>query len=439
MKSRILFIALAVVLALSVGLIGCDGGGDIESDTIVIGMSRSTTGPGAIIHSSAFGAVYPAYIAKVNLAGGIDVDGTPFDMEAKVYNDNSEETKLIANTLTLIGDVGDGEVHTIFGPTSTHFIDVMAPYTNNGECVLMTVEGGATFLEESAYLPSWPYVFINLSFSDWCQLPSLAPILAGQGATTAYILWQNDAHGLEYLATAATEFPLAGITIVGNQSVLATDPGFNPAVILAAVNATAPDVVCVFAYPGEIMGITGAAITLGYNFDGWVTGPGANFGWFGIGGGGFGPAAEGVLCFAVANNKTVVPGATLTMEELFNDIIAGGDPEGQDFWGHPLYWGALELWQDAVEAVGTVGPNGGFLIDQDDLKDEIASHNSLGTAVNTVLGPTYYTMFGSGSGGGVMACASHTGEIGQWQSGYVEVIDGSNNTSSIDYPKANWP
>lgn len=429
---KILFISLAVVLALSAGLVGCaDGGGVQPSDKIVIGMSRSTTGSLAIVHNSAFGVIYPAYIAQVNGAGGIVVDGTPFDIDVKILNDNSEDTKLIANTLTLIGDVADGEVHTIFGPTCTHFVDVMAPYTNNEGCVLMSVEGGATFLENPGYLPDWPYVFINLSFSDWCELPILSPMLAGAGASSAYVCWQNDAHGLEYLATAAAEFPSDGITIVGNQSVLATDPGFNPPAILAVINATNPDVVCLFCYPGEVMGITGTAIALDYNFDGWITGPGANFGWFGIGGGGFGPAAEGVMCFATANNKT-----SPAMENLYNNVIAGGNPEGHDFWGHPLYWGALELWQDAVEAVGYV-QGGGFMIDQDALKDEIASHNSLGTAVTTVLGPTYYTMFGTG--GGIMACASHPGEIGQWQSGYVEIIGGINTTASIVYPKANWP
>lgn len=298
----------------------------------------------------------------------------------------------------------------------------------------MTAEGGATFLEQPGYLPEWPYVFITLSFSDWRQLPVLAPLLNGAGATSAYILWQNDAHGLEYLATAAIEFPDAGITIVGNQSVLA-GPGFDPATILAAVNATNPDVVALFCYPGEIMGITGTAIGLGYNFDAWCTGPGANFGWFG---GAFGPLSEeGVICFAVANNETVVPGGDPTMEVLFNDILAGGVVAGQDFWGHPLYWAAMQIWQAAVTAVGALADDGKFIIDQDDLRAELASYISAGTGVTTCLGPTYYTMFGTG--GGILAYQCHSGEIGQWQSGYVQIIGGNIPTATIDYPKANWP
>jgi ABC-type branched-subunit amino acid transport system substrate-binding protein len=443
-KNKVLLILIAAVLAVSLVVTGCPPPGGGLSDTIVIGMSRSTTGPLAIIHQSAFGSVYPTYIQVVNDAGGVTVGSTAFDLEAKVLNDNSEETKLIANANALVDDVAAGEVHTIFGPTSTHFIDVMAPIINNGDCVLMTVEGGATFLEAPGYLPDWPYVFINLSFSDWYQLPILAPLLVGagndgdgDGVDTVYYFWQNDAHGLEYTATAWATFPAAGITHVGNASVLhAGGPDYNS--LVAAANATGADAVMCFCYPDELMGLTSAAIGGGYDFDVWLVGPGGCFGWFGDPTPvspplppGYGSNANGIMTFAVANNKT-----SPAMENLFNNILGGGELGFQDMWGHPLYWAALEVWQDAVEAVGSDNDGEGFSISQDDLRDEIASHNSLGTAVNTVLGPTYYTQFGSG--GHMMAYQCHTGEIGQWQSGYLEVIGGNNVTASVIYPKPNW-
>ena len=431
---KILFVSLAVILALSVGLVGCGGGGGggggtTGSTKIVIGMSRSLTGSLAVVHSSAFGAIYPTYINMTNTAGGIPIGNKTFQVEAKVLNDNSEAGKLQTHITALTNDVEDGDVHTIFGPTCTYFIDLAAPICNDADVVLMTAEGGATFLESPGYLPDWPYVFITLSFSDWYQLPVLAPLLNGAGATSAYIFWQNDAHGLEYLATAGAVFPGAGITLVGNASVLATDPGFNPAALLAAANATNPDVVCVFAYPGEIMALTGTAIGLGYQFDAWCTGPGANFGWFKDA---FGPGSEaGVICFAVANNKT-----SPAMANLFNSVFAGGVVAGQDFWGHPLYWAAMQIWQAAVTAVGAQADDGNFVINQTALKNKLASYNSPGTGVTTCLGTTYYTMFGTG--GGILAYQCHTGEVGQWQSGYVEVIGGNNVTGSIVYPKPNW-
>ena len=417
---------------------------------VVIGMSRSLTGPLAIIHQSAFGAIYPLYIQMVNDAGGITVDDTSCLVEAYVLNDNSEDSKLIGNTLDLIdyASVGDGYVQTIFGPTCTRMIDVMAPYCNNQDCVLMTAEGGATFLEEPGYLPYWPYVFITLSFSDWYQLPVLAQMLAeahqayygGNATPTAYIFWQDDAHGEEYLATATTEFPAAGIDIVGNASVLDTlSPDYLT--LVAAANAASPDVVCCFCYPDEVCGLTEAAIDLNFNVDAWVTGPGGNFGWF-AGPDGVGAAAEGVICFATANNKT-----SDDMEWLFNEVL---EPEvgleGQDFWGHPLYWAALQIWQNAVETVGYFSRWWDLVMPQDELRDELASYNSYANGVDTVLGRIWYTMLGDG--GGILAYECHPGEIGQWQDGYVEIVGYENITNdlpnyvvtaNLTYPKPAWP
>ena len=452
MRNRVFLISVAVVLAISLVVVGCDGWYP-PSLYIVIGMSRSMTGPLAIIHTSAFGAIYPLYIQMVNDAGGINVGGTPGWVHTKVYSDNSEERRLIAYTNALLDNVEDGEVCTIFGPTSAHMIDVMAPITNNGECVLMTAEGGAAFFHsDPTKLPSWPYVFVNSSFADWNQLPVLAQMLAeahqacygGNATPTAYIFWQDDAHGLDYLNEANIFFPANGITIVGNASVLDTlSPDY--ATLVATANATSPDVVCLFCYPDEVCGLTEAAIgPPTYNFDAWVTGPGGNFGWFG-GPGGVGVAAEGVICFATANNKT-----SEDMEWLFNDVL---EPEvgleGLDFWGHPLYWAALQIWQNAVEEVGQVGePAGDFLrlvVDQDELRDELASYNSYANGVDTVLGRTWYTMFGDG--GGILAYECHPGEVGQWQDGYVEIIGYGNITDDLPnyvvtanftYPKPVW-
>jgi len=53
-----------------------------------------------------------------------------------------------------------------------------------------------------------------------------------------------------------------------------------------------------------------------------------------------------------------------------------------------------------------------------------------------------------GDGGGMLAYQSHTGEIGQWQNGYVEIVgyediaDDLPNyvvTAGLTYPKPPWP
>jgi hypothetical protein len=468
---KVLFISLAVVLALSVGLIGCDGGngGPTPSDKIVIGASRSITGPLAVIHLTAFKPIADAYdlfVDTIRDPSGINVDGTYFPLEFKFLNDGSIDATLVSHINSLIDEVEDGTVHTIFGPTSTHQIDVVAPITNEAGVVLMTAEGGATSLMEEGYLDSWPYVFVTLSFSNWYELPVLAPLLKEAGASSAYVYWQFDDHGTEYLASAADYFPAVGISLVGNSSILDTaGPDYDSEIEKA--NTASPDVVCCFCYPDEIVGLTQAAIGKDYNFNAWVTGPGGNFGFFGRPSScpsppfppSFGAQAEGIMCFAVANNKT-----SPAMAGLFNNFltipefaIPDADICGTDFWGHPLYWAAMEIWENAVTEVGTVdAESGGFLIDQDALKDELAGYNSEGNGISTVLGTTWYTLFGTG--GGILAYECHTGEIGQWQDGYIEVVAPSqvlnessalvdigtflpnytNTTATFNYPKANW-
>jgi len=480
----ILFISLAVVLALSVGLIGCEGEGPgpegpTPSETIVIGASRSMTGSLAIIHQTAFGPIADAYdlfVDTVRDPTGINVDGTYFPLEFRFLNDGSIDATLVSHINTLIGDVEDGTVHTIFGPTSTHQIDVVAPITNEAGVVLMTAEGGATSLMEPGYLDTWPYVFVTLSFSNWYELPVLATLLDEAGASTAYVYWQFDDHGTEYLESAGTYFPAAGISLVGNSSVLDTlSPDYDAEIEKA--QAASPDVVCCFCYPDEIFGLTGAAIGKDYNFNAWVTGPGGNFGFFGRPSAcpspfppSFGAQAEGVTCFAVANNKT-----SPAMQGLFNNFltipefaIPDADICGTDFWGAPLYWAGMQIWENAIMEAGTVDAGtGGFLIDQDALQAELHGYDSEPNGVSTVLGTTWYTLFpraeypmgpAVGSGGGILAYECHTGEIGQWQDGYVEVVAPSqvldeslslvdigtflpnytNTTAVFNYPKPDW-
>jgi ABC-type branched-subunit amino acid transport system substrate-binding protein len=432
-KNKVLLIFLAAVVASSLGLSGCCPTGP---NTIVVGMSRSLTGCCAIIRNSAFGALYPQYFDYINTPG-IDVNGTYFNVEVKVLNDNSDPAILIANTYDLIEDINVNEtVHFLFGSSCPCFVELQAPIANKAGVVLMTFEGGTASLRNN--LPSWPYVFMHQSFADRNQLQVLAPILAAEGADSAYIFWEYDCYGTDYLNEAATYFPDNNIAIVGNMSVTSCNLS-APEILLATANASGPDVVCCFCYPDGVFGLTREAIDGGYNFNAWVTGLGGNFGWFGSSSG-IGSCADGVICFATANRKTD-NNAIDGMKWLYDTMLTPLGLVGQDFWGHPLYWAGLQMWQDAVEAVGIHNKNGlsnCFGIDQTAFKNQLASYDGSSSTANvtTVLGDTWYEMFGSG--GGILHYECHPGEIGQWQSGYVEIIGGNVVTAPIQYPKPNW-
>jgi hypothetical protein len=128
---------------------------------------------------------------------------------------------------------------------------------------------------------------------------------------------------------------------------------------------------------------------------------------------------EGVTCFATANRAT-----SPAIKDMYDKLYTGKPEEINDWWGHPLYWAAVDIWKAAVEKVGKV--------DQKMLRDTLATEK-----LNTVLGPTWFTMFGDG--GGLMAKECHPGEIGQWQNGVCEIVGGNITSAPFEYPKPAWP
>ena len=224
---------------------------------------------------------------------------------------------------------------------------------------------------------------------------------------------------------AEAEFARVGLAINASvsHSFGSREAEFTP--LIQAAKANGCDVFCAFTYPDEVWAVTRTAIDEEYDPGAFVCGPGANFGLYAA------PPysglnvtqVEGVMCFAVSNYDTPKPaGATITMAEMYDKIAYAvetrlGAPHesgiGQgvlDWWGHPCYWAALEMWKAAVEQVGYVS--------QSKLKDALA-----GTKAHPLP-----TVFGTDlvhdirDRGGIMAYECHTGEIGQWINGVVEII-----------------
>ncbi|MBA7465981.1 hypothetical protein ES707_01153 [subsurface metagenome] len=407
-----LFLILVVVVLVSALILGgcakpAPAPAPPEKDSIVVGMSRPLSGPLAVIGDSAFRPVYETFIAEVNADGGIYVEeyGKKLPIELIIYDDKSDVGTMTRLTEKLILE---DKVDFLWPACGTAFIFAQAPIANKYEYVLLTAEGGATSIKDM--LPSLPYVFVSLSFSDWYQLPVLADILAEKGAKTAYIVYIADLHGIEYSGVAGIEFPKRGIDIVGVKSVPPDIKDLSP--IIKEAKASGADVFCCFAYPDQILPATGTSMALGYNPKAWLGGPGVNFGFYHAA---FGPAVEGIMGFTTFSRKTS-PAAN----ELADKLYAGKPEEVQDWWGHPLYWASLEFWKQAIEKAGT--------LDQNKIRDIIATET-----FDTVLGPTWFE-------NGLLAKESHTGEIGQWQNGVFEVVGPKDKaTADFIYPKPEWP
>jgi branched-chain amino acid transport system substrate-binding protein len=419
--SKKILIIVSVIALLAVGLLAACGGDEEEpvvvKDSIVVGAARPLSGAWASIGDVAFGPVMTLWEAEVNGAGGIYVEdyGKKLPIEYLIYDDTSDLGTMVRLTEKLIVE---DEVDVLFPACGSSMIQAQGPIANKYSMVYLTAEGGATTMKDVLY--GLPYVFVNLSFSDWYQLPVFADMLAAAGAETVYMVNMADVYGVEYGGVSTIEFNRVGLDIVGNVTIPLFPDDFEP-IIKAAADAD-PDVFCVWGYPWIVLPAIAESMAQGFNPDCWIGGPGANFASCQAA---YGDAIiEGISCFAVANRKT-----SPEFEAYYDAIAALTGEESLDWWGHPFYQPLVEIWQTAIEETGT--------LDQDTIRDYIAANH-----FNTILGDTYYTMFGSG--GGMLAYQTHPGEIGQWQSGICEIVGGGDwpatvLTADFIYPKPVWP
>jgi branched-chain amino acid transport system substrate-binding protein len=380
-------------------------------DKILVGMSRPLSGPLAIIGDSAFRPIYETWVPRVNDEGGIYVEeyGKKLPIELLIYDDTSDPGTMASLTEKLILE---DKVDFLWPACGTSFVFAQAPIANKYGYVLLTAEGGATQIKDM--LPSLPYVFVTLSFSDWYQLPVLADILAAQGTTTAFVTYIADLHGIEYSGVAGIEFPKKGIEIVGVKSLPPDIKDLSP--VIKEADASGADLFCCFAYPDQVMPATGTSIELGYNPKAWIGGPGVNFGFYHTA---FGPMVEGVLGFTA-----FARGSSPKLDEMADILYEGKPEEINDWWGHPFYWASVDIWKAAIEKAGT--------LDQEVIRYIIASA-SPDDPLDTVLGPTWFE-------NGLLAKETHPGEIGQWINGIFEVVGPTDKaTAELVYPKPAWP
>ncbi len=398
----------AVFLVLALVMIGSQGCGESKpaKDKIVVGMSRPLSGPEQAVGDSAFKPIYDTIVPMWNAEGGIYIEeyGKKLPIELKIYDNKSDIPTMTKQLEQLILQ---DKVDYIWAPESTAGIYAAAPIANKYQKVLLTMEGGATSLRD--ILPGMPYVFVSLSFSDWYEVPVLADLLAEKGVKTAYVVYIADLHGVEYSGVTGIEFPKRGIEIVASKSLPPEMTDFS--LIIKDAKASGADAFLCFGYPAQNLPVTAQMIELDYNPKVFLTGPGANFGFYHDS---FGEAVEGVMCWATWNRK-ISPALNEMADKLYGD-----KPEAlNDWWGHALYWGAMEFWKQAVEKAGT--------LDNVKLQEVMATSH-----FETVLGDTYFT-------NGLMDKESHPGEVGQWQNGIVEIVGGNQTTSEIIYPKPAWP
>jgi branched-chain amino acid transport system substrate-binding protein len=406
MWKRIAKYAVPIIICLIVILMvipSCNK--EAAKTTIKIGMARSLSGGLAVIGDSAFKPIYTAWIKEVNDAGGINVGGKMMKIETVIYDDKSDAATMTRLTEKLILE---DKVDFLWPACGTAMLFAQAPIANKYNYVLITAEGGATSLE--SMLPSMPYIFVTLSFSDWYEMPVLADMLKNKGVKSAYIVYISDLHGIEYNSVAGIEFGKAGIQILGTKAVPPDIKDLSP--VIKEAKASGADAFMCFAYPDQIMPATGTSMELNYNPKVWLGGPGVNFGFYHTT---FGPAIEGVMGWASWDRDS-----SPALKALADKLYTGQPEDINDWWGHSFYWAGLDMWKAAIEKAGS--------LDNTKIKDILLKEH-----MNTVLGDTWFE-------NGLLAKETHPGEVGQWINGVYHVV-GPVDKAHVQwvYPKPAWP
>jgi ABC-type branched-subunit amino acid transport system substrate-binding protein len=401
-----------VVLVLSVSLIGCGAApsGPTAPDYIYILASRSISGPLSVFEGTAMGPIYKYWRHVVNdVEGGIYVPeyGKKIPVYIDVKDDSSDMSTMTSNLHTYLAT---GKYVAAIGPCCTPFLEAAGPIASLYGIPLIGAEGGCTSVAEK--MADYPYMFSDLGFSNWNQVPALCAMLnawaakESDGKIDVYILSIDDLFGYEYTGQFE-EFSAnyTTIKIVGElkHPPFSTADVVGPQVEQAA--AAGADVLILNTYPPTPQEAVGYAISHGINFKGIVTGPAACYeGWYLS----FGANSLGV-CGYGAWNEYSTPALHDFAVSMVDWLATGmeGTPGRSlmDWWGGDYYYVGLQMLEKAIAAAGNYTPKA--------IRDVMATKK-----LQTILGETYYTTYDGtfpiGASGGLLAIACHVGEVGQW-------------------------
>ncbi len=385
-----------------------------SKDKIRIGASRSISGPLSFFEATAYGPNYKMWVKEVNAKGGIYVKeyGKRLPIELIVYDDKSDMgtmTRLLEKLIV------EDKVDFVLAPTSTAHLFAAISVTEKYKYILIGGEGGLSTIKDK--MKNTPYLFGNLSFSDWYQIPTLVPIYKQLGVKSVAIMYVDDLHGIEYSGTTKKEFKKAGIKVKMCKGVPLDIKDISP--LLKEAKKLDVDAFMSFTYPPISFDVVTQCQALGINFKSVLIGPGCNTETFiNVVGKN---AAEGVMGFGTSNVKTPVPGG----KQYVDMFLKYDRSENLDWWGDILYYAGLQMLEKSIEKAGT--------LNMKKVRDVMMTEK-----LDTLLGKTWYEQQGK-NGGGLLAIECYSGFIAQWQKGIFEILDKGKATAKPVYPKPDFP
>ena len=383
---------------------------DPSKTTITMSAVRPLSGSNVSFEYYNYGPVYKMWVDEVNAAGGIRVKeygNRQLKIELITYDDTSDVgvmTDLLIKTMT------QDKVDFVLSPCSTANLQAAAPIFDEYGYLMLGAEGGGT--DTRPLYDQYEDAFFTTSFSVH-QIPKMAELFNELGIKKVFITYMQDAHGLEYLETTEEEFPKYGIEF---EAVAAPWDFADMTPIITQAMDSGADAFVAFCYPPWNASLISTAISMGYNPNAFLVGPGGSQQSFYDEAGGL--AIDGLM-FEGAWSVNSGP-AFADFAERIATYYADEATWGPEWWGTAGYWGAMEMLQIAIEETGT--------LDNAVVADYL--HNN---AIETSLGTMQFENH-------ELTLDSWAGQIGQYINGVAEVIDvGAKRTADPVYPKPAWP
>lgn len=346
---------------------------------------------------------YDLWMETVNAAGGIYVKEYDKKIPVEIirYDDKSDVGTTVKLTEKFLLD---DKVHFILPPwgTASHF--AIAPIVTKYKSPVVGITASSVKLRELA--PKVPYLFIMLNQPAEMGA-ALVELCKELGVKNAAVIHHTDLHGIEFAGNVVPQLAVTGIDVALYKSYPLGAKDLST--LLKNVKAIDVDALIAFSYPPETFLITEQAKTIGLNPKLFYATVGVAYPSYRDK---FGKeTVEGIMGAGVWNPNLPYKG----VREWYDRYVKrwGEEP---DRWGTAGGYATVEVMQKAIEIAGTLDP--------EKVRDVIASEQ-----FETVLGPVKFeNQFNT----------FYPGQVGQWQNGEFEVVDGKTRTAKPIYPKPAW-
>jgi branched-chain amino acid transport system substrate-binding protein len=279
-EKKLLFIPLALLLAVSLVAIGCPNPPATTTppattpshttpaqttpalpakDDIFLGQAISLSGPNAA--GAKITQIDPVdmWIEEVNNAGGIYVEeyGKALPLRLVRYDDTSDVGTQVKLTEKLILE---DKVDFILGPWSTAMWFAIAPTVNKYKYPVL-----APTVDSIQLRDMWqeiPYLFIVVN-----QPPekgaALVDLLHELGVKTMVAAHHQDLHGIEYAGQVVPMLAASGVEVLLYKSFPLDATDLSP--LLKEMKSLNPDAAVFFAYPDQNILLTKQSMEIGFN------------------------------------------------------------------------------------------------------------------------------------------------------------------------------